>query len=157
MKQKRWREVGREKEWMEVERKYLTSYPATNSHLMTLFLQYCTATDTQRNDKTDQTHLKPVCYFFTYYGKVPCGARSCSQESVSCSTSSLASDLVSCFSTEDKTGEGRGRDRRFSLKESNCDLAKMARTCWLFSASSCLLLDLYNICCRLCTAYCLEL
>lgn len=34
---------GRNKNSMEVERKFLTSYPATNSGLLTLFLHYCTA------------------------------------------------------------------------------------------------------------------
>lgn len=41
----------KQKKKMEVERTFVTSYPATNSGLVKLvFLHYCTATDTQRND-----------------------------------------------------------------------------------------------------------
>lgn len=57
------------------------------------------------------SYPKPVCYFFTYYGKVPCGGQKVtSQEFVRCSFTSLSPDLTS---SEDETREGRGRDRIF--------------------------------------------
>jgi len=60
------------KKRMEVERTFVTSYPATISGLLNLFLHYCTATATQRNDniKTDQTHPNLYGHFSHILGRM---------------------------------------------------------------------------------------